>query len=131
MDQRGQISIEFILLAAIVFSVVLIFAVSAADDSELNAVATAVKLGAENSTTQISILNSSQQPVRVTSVNMTGTSNVLIQVKFSRTVTSYQTTILQSIQNSLAASGYSTSSISGNNLNMQTAKHSYTITIVS
>ncbi|HTX61014.1 MAG TPA: class III signal peptide-containing protein [Methanobacterium sp.] len=131
MDQRGQISVEYILLAAIVLLVVIIFAVAITNETELNSVATAVKLGAENGTTQLSILNATMQPVRVTSINMTGTGNVNIQVKFSSSVNTVQIPILQSINRSLTSSGYTTGYTGGTTLNLQTSRHNYTITLVS
>jgi uncharacterized protein (UPF0333 family) len=131
MEQRGQISVEFVLLAAIVLVVVLAFGTAIANENELNSVAAAVKVGAENGTTQLSVINATMQPVRVTSVNMTGTGNVTIQVKFSSSVTSKQGSILQSINQSLTSSGYETNYDGGNTLTLQTSRHNYAITLVS
>ena len=130
MDQSGQISVEFILFAAIVLVVVLTFGLVISDQAEKNSVATAVKIGAENSTTQMSILNRSMQPVRVTSINTTDTGVINIQVKFSGNVTPNQEVILKSINNSLAAQGFKTGYTSGSLINMTTSKHNYLITIV-
>lgn len=130
MEQRGQISVEFVLLAAIVLVVVLAFGIAIANENELNSVAAAVKVGAENGTTQLSVINATMQPVRVTSINMTGTGNVAIQVKFSSSVTSKQGSILQSINQSLTSSGYETNYAGGNTLTLQTSRHNYAITLV-
>ncbi len=131
MDQRGQISVEYVLLAAIVLLVIVVFGFAIANETELNSVATAVKMGAENGTTQASILNATMQPVRVTSINMTGTGNVTIQVRFSSSINSVQETILQSINKSLTTSGYKTNYSGGTTLNLQTNRHNYTITLLS
>ena len=130
MDQRGQISVEFVLFAAIVLVVVLTFGIVIADQAEKNSVATAVKIGAENSTTQMSILNGSMQPLRVTSINTTDTGVINIQVKFSGNVTNSQAFILKSINNSLAAQGFVTGYSGGSLINMTTSRHNYVITIV-
>ena len=50
MDQRGQISIEYILLVAIVLVIVVIFGLIITDQNEQNNVASAVQLGAANAT---------------------------------------------------------------------------------
>ncbi|MCE7697932.1 MAG: hypothetical protein K8E24_003550 [Methanobacterium paludis] len=55
----------------------------------MNSVSTAVKLGAENATTNMVITNSSMQPMRVTGINETANgSNENVTVRFSRTLTS-------------------------------------------
>lgn len=130
MDERGQISVEYILFAAIVLVVVIAFALVITDQMEKDSVASAVKIGAENSTTQMSLLNRSMQPVRVTSINTTDNGTINIQVKFSGNVTANQVTILKSINNSLASEGYVTGYAGGYMINMTTSRHNYIITIV-
>ncbi len=129
MDQRGQISVEYILIAALVMLVVIVFGVVITNESELNSVASAVKTGAENGTTYASILDASMQPVKVTNVSMTGDDNVTIQVRFSSSVDSVNETILKSINNSLTGSGYPTNYSGGSTLNLETNRHNYTITL--
>lgn len=131
MDRRGQISVEFILLAAIVLLVVIVFGAVIVNQSELDAVASTVKTGAENGTTQLSLVNTTMQPVRVTSVNMTGKDNISIIINFSSSVNSVQQTILTSINRSLTDNGYKTNYSGGTILNFQTSRHNYTITLVS
>lgn len=133
MDQRGQISVEYILFAAIVMLVVIVFGSVIMNENELNSVASAVRIGAENGTTELSLLNRSMQPVRVTSVDMhkiNDTENINITVNFSTSVTSVQEEILTSINNSLTRSGYNTNYSGGTSLNLQTNRHNYTITLV-
>lgn len=129
MDQRGQISVEFILLAAIVLMVVVSIGVVVANENELNSVASAVRIGAENGTTHASIVNPNMQPVRVTSVDMDGRDNITIQVHFSSSVNPIKDPIFQSISNSLTGSGYTTSYSGGESLNLVTSRHNYTITL--
>lgn len=131
MDQKAQISVEFILLAGMVMLVVLVFAGVISDQSEMNAVATTVKLGAENATTQQSIINGTMQPMRVTNIDMTGTGNIAIQVHFSGNISSIESQILSSINKSLASSGYHTGYSGGSQIDLQTNKHNYTITLIS
>jgi uncharacterized protein (UPF0333 family) len=129
MDQRGQISVEYILIASIVLLVVVVFGMAITEQTEIDSVATAVRIGAENSTTYLSLSNSGMQPVRVTSVNITGTNNVNMQVKFSGPVTSIQSQILGSINKSLSADGFITGYTGGSQITFTTTKHNYTITI--
>ncbi|TMS40319.1 MAG: class III signal peptide-containing protein [Methanobacterium sp.] len=134
MDQRGQISVEYILLAAIVMLVVIVFGSVIMNNNELNSVASAVRIGAENGTTELSLLNRSMQPVRVTSVSMSeinGTGNYNINVSFSGPVTSVQEKVLNSINNSLTGSGFKTDYTGGPMLNLSTSRHKYTITLYS
>lgn len=131
MDQRGQISVEFVLFAAIVLLVVLAFGLVVSDQNELNSVATAVRTGAENGTTYLSVNNATMQPVRVTKVDMTGTGNINIQVYFSSSVSSIQDKILSSINQSLSSEGFNTGFTGGNQINFQTTRHNYTITLVT
>lgn len=129
MDQRGQISVEYILLAAIVMMFVIIFGIVIAEESEVNSVVTAVKMGAENGTTYASILNPTMQPVRVTSLDTNGENDITIQVHFSSSVDSINDTILQSIEKSLADNGY-TATNDGSKLNLATGRHNYIIELV-
>ena len=46
MDQRAQISVEFILLVAIVLTIVLVFSLIITNENEQNNVATDAQLGA-------------------------------------------------------------------------------------
>lgn len=130
MDQKGQISVEYILLAAIVLFIVIAFGWVITNESELNSVASAVKMGAENGTTYSSILNPQMQPVRVTSVDTNGDDNVTIEVRFSSSVNSINETILKSINNSLAGSGYHANNFSESKLYLETNRHNYTIILV-
>ncbi len=131
MDQRGQISVEYILIAAIVMFIVIAFGWVVANESELNSVALSVKMGAENGTTYASIINPQMQPVRVTGVDMNGEDDVTIEVRFSSSVESINETILNSIKNSLASSGYDSTSFSDSKLYLQTNRHSYTVILVT
>jgi uncharacterized protein (UPF0333 family) len=130
MDQRGQISVEYILLAAIVMLIVIVFGWVIANESELNSVASAVKMGAENGTTYASVINPTMQPVRVTSVDTNGENNITIEVRFSSSVDSINGTILQSINRSLAGSGYAATSFGDSKLNLETSRHNYTVILI-
>ena len=107
MDQRAQISVEYILLVAIILLVVLIFASIAFNENEENNVASSVQLGAANATANMVFTNTSQAPVRVTSVNMTNSSSTQfnIVIHFSGTV-SNPTLVFNSIINSLHTAGF-------------------------
>jgi len=76
MDQRAQISAEYVLLLGIIFVIVLFMAVALTNENEQNSVATAAQLGASNATAYIIFTNTSQSPVKVTYVNMTNGNTV-------------------------------------------------------
>ncbi len=136
MDQRGQISIEYILLVAIVLVIVVIFGVVISNQSEQNNVASAVQLGATNATANLVFANNSQSPVKVTNVAMTGNgTNINMVVHFSRSVTDQQAIIFASIIQSLKSSGYTNITNTSTTMTLTTAtsglgtRHIYTITL--
>jgi uncharacterized protein (UPF0333 family) len=104
MDQRAQISIEYILLVAIILLVVLVFSTLIFAENEQNNVATAAQLGASNATAILAYTDTSQSPIKVTYVSMTNsntTNNTInLVIHLSRPITN-QTPILNSIANSL------------------------------
>lgn len=130
MDGRGQISIEVVFFVAIVVVIVLVFASIMGDQNEQNMVSSAVKLGAENATTNMVITNTGMTPVRVTSVSMvaSGTAET-VTVKFSGSLTDAQKgVVLNSTNQSLVKQGYSdTVSNTANVLTLSTKRHVYTI----
>lgn len=136
MDQRGQISIEYILLVAIILVVVVIFGLIITDQNEQNNVASAVQLGATNATANLVFGNNSQSPVKVTNVAMTGTGqNIKMVVHFSRSVSDQQSIILSSIIQSLKSSGYTNIVNNSNSITLTTSttstgtRHIYNITL--
>ena len=130
MDQRAQISIEYILLIAIILLVVLIFASIAFNENENNDVASAVQLGANNATANMVFTNTSQAPVRVTSVYMNNSTSTQynIVIHFSGQV-SNPTQVFNSIINSLNAAGFNNTSQNSTAIVVTTQKLSYIITL--
>jgi uncharacterized protein (UPF0333 family) len=138
MDQRAQISVEYILLVAIILAVVLIFASVIINENEENNVASAVQLGASNATATMVFTNTSQLPLKVTYVNMTNTSNttqvpISIVIHFSGPI-SNPLPVFNSIVNSLNATGYNNTTRSNTALTLTTQsgsgiRHIYTITL--
>jgi hypothetical protein len=136
MDQRAQISVEYILLVAIILFVVLIFASVVINGNEQNNVASAVQLGASNATANMVFTNTSQPPVKVTYVNMTNVVNstqVNVIVHFSGPIPN-PTPVFNSIVNSLNATGYNNTIQSNTALTLTTQsgsgiRHIYTITL--
>jgi uncharacterized protein (UPF0333 family) len=135
MDQKAQISIEYILLVAIILAVVLVFALIITDQNEQNSVATAAQLGASNATANMLFTNTSQSPVKVTSVTMTNvnSTNINMVIHFSGPITN-NAPVIGSIINSLQASGYSNITNTSSSLTLTTTtsgagiRHIYTIT---
>ena len=133
MDQRAQISIEYVLILAMVVVIVCLFAFYAGDQSELNSVSSVVKLGAENATTNMVITNAGMAPVRVTSISMSSGHDVTIQIHFSNSVSNIQNQILDNINKSLTSQGYSTwyNNSSQTSIPLNTNRHLYNISIIS
>ena len=126
MDQNAQISAELILFAGLMLVIVLVFATVIANENELNMVATAARIGADNATTQLSILNPTMSPVRVTKIYMNSTTYG-ITITLSGTVTSTQnTTLINGVMNSMQSQGYT---VSGNTVT--NARNNYTFVINS
>lgn len=129
MDNKGQISVEYILFVGFVLALVLIIAVYVGDQNQQNTIATAARLGAVNGSTEIGILYNNVAPIRVDRINMTGGTNININIYLSNsnlTVTQKQT-ILGSVQQSIEAAGFTVQNNAGNNLTINTSTHYYLI----
>jgi uncharacterized protein (UPF0333 family) len=139
MDQRAQISVEYILLVAIILSIVLVFSLIITNENEQNNVATAAQLGAANATANIVLTNSNQSPIKVTSVSMSnGTirgSDINVVIHFSRPVGDQSDTIFSSIIKSLNSSGFNNISSNSTAVTVTTSTtsggttHKYFITL--
>jgi uncharacterized protein (UPF0333 family) len=131
MDQRAQISIEYVLFLALVVVIVLVFAGFIGDQFELNTVSSAAKLGAENATTNMVITNSNMEPVRVTNISMNASNSTEnVTLALSRSLTAAQdVVVLSNIKQSLIAQGYNPiyDPNTMNNVTLQTSRHNYTI----
>ncbi|MBZ2165400.1 class III signal peptide-containing protein [Methanobacterium spitsbergense] len=134
MDQRAQISVEYILLVAIVMLIVIVFAVIITDQNEQNNVASAAQLGATNATANLIFTNTGQSPVKVTSVSMTNGTTINMTIHFSRSVTGQESVIIDSITKSLNSAGYTNTSKTTNSVTLTTStgvsvRHTYFITL--
>lgn len=131
MDNRGQLSAEYILIVGIILLVILVIAFLATDQSEQNSIATAARVGAANTSAEIGILNTTTRPIRVTNVNMTGGTNITITIYLSNTALSsgQKQTILAGVQQAIANEGFTVQNNAGNNLTIDTIKHDYLIKI--
>jgi uncharacterized protein (UPF0333 family) len=131
MDQRAQISMEYVLFLAMVVVIVSLFGVYVSDQSELNSVSAAVKLGAENATTNMVITNNNMEPVRVMNISMNASNSTEnVTLALSRSLTAAQNvTVFNNIAKSLIAQGYNPlyDPDTMNNITFQTSRHNYTI----
>lgn len=128
MDGRGQISVEYILFVGFVLVVILVIANVVGDQSEQNAIATSAKLGAVNATTEIGILNTTVQPLRVNEIVITGSDPIDMTIYLSGTTTSSQKVdILTSVNRSIAAEGYSPQYTGSNVVTLSTSRRDYNI----
>ena len=127
MDQQGQISIEFVLILALMAVIVCAVGWYVGDSSEQSVITSSVRSAADNATTSLSLLNRSIAPVRVEDINtVTNGSNITLQVDISGSLSSTQNQIINSsILSSIASQGYNVT-----NNTIITGKHRYTIQIV-
>jgi uncharacterized protein (UPF0333 family) len=105
MDSKGQLSAEYILLLG--FFLLIIFAVAsyAGNENEQNSIATATRLGADNATAALSITTPGMFPVRVESINMSGTENITLTIYLSDNNDQIKTAVLTGVKNSLTSQG--------------------------
>lgn len=134
MDQRAQISAEYILMVAIILIIVVVFALVITDQNEQNTISTAAQLGASNASASLVMANTTLSPLKVTSVNMVDTSStgITITIKFSRNVGAQQPDIFNGIEKSLRAAGYNNLTNTGNSITLTTTtqvglRHNYLI----
>jgi len=137
MEQKGQISIEFVLIIGLMLVIVLAIAGYAGYANENNAIAAAAREGATNASSNIVLLNRSMVPIKVEDISLIGSGhNLTIQIDISGTISSSQNkTIVDSTLNSIVAQGY----IRVNNTNSSNSPyadyivakwHNYNITLV-
>jgi uncharacterized protein (UPF0333 family) len=133
MDNKGQISVEFILFLAIVLVIVLAVGYFISDQSEQNSIATATRLGAENATTSMGITNPGIMPVRVEAIQMNGNQNITVIINLSYSSTQIANTTLTGVYNALTSQGYAPQKgiVLNNiqNLTINTSRHKYTIQV--
>jgi hypothetical protein len=134
MDDRAQVSVELILFLAFVLAIILVFATYIADANEKNIIETSVKLGAENATSTMVLLDRSMEPLRVTSISVSGSDPVVMTLHFSRSIDyTTQKYVAEGVVTSLISQGYDaesnytdTSKLKGN-VTLQKARHNYLI----
>ncbi len=127
MDQRGQISIEFVLVMALMIVIVLSVGWYVSDSNESNIISSAARSGADNAVTALSMVNRSMVPVRVEDIITTSNgSNITISIDISGSLSAYQNqTIINSTLSSIAAQGYTLT-----NDSIVTSRHTYKIKLV-
>ncbi|AIS32208.1 class III signal peptide-containing protein [Methanobacterium formicicum] len=134
MDSKGQLSAEYILMLGFVLLIVLAVAFYAGNENEQNSISSATRSGATNATTALSVTTPGMLPVRVESIEMSGTGNITLLIKLSNKNAQIQNITLTGVYNSLTSQGYSPlKNIDSNeiiqNLNLNTSKHNYTISL--
>ena len=134
MDDRAQVSVELILFLAFVLAIILVFATYIADANEKNIIETSVKLGAENATSTMVLLDRSMEPLRVTSISVSGSDPIVMTLHFSRSIDyTTQKYVAEGVVTSLISQGYDaesnytdTNELKGN-VTLQKARHNYLI----
>lgn len=127
MDQKGQISIEFVLVIGLIVVIVLAIAPYIGEQNENNVIAVAAREGASNTITNITLLNRNMAPIVVKDLKMTGSGqNITIQIRLSSSVSSDQNQlIVNGTLASIAAQGYTLT-----NGTIVTNRHRYNVTLV-
>jgi uncharacterized protein (UPF0333 family) len=127
MDRRGQISLEFVLILALMAVIVGAIGWYAGNANEQNVITSAVRSAADNATTTLAMLNRTMKPVTVEDITTTTNgNNITLQVDISGSLSSNQNQIIKSsILSSIASQGYNVTSNT-----IVTNKHVYTIKVV-
>lgn len=124
-DQRGQISVEFVLILAIMAIIVAGIGWYVGNSNEESVISSAVRSAADNATTAL-VLNNSINPVRVEEISTTyNGTNIALELHFSSPINN-QTSIAisNSILNSIASQGYKVI-----NNSIVTKGHTYTVNV--
>ncbi|MCZ3367291.1 MULTISPECIES: class III signal peptide-containing protein [Methanobacterium] len=126
MDRRGQISLEFVLILALMAVIVGAIGWYAGNANEQNVITSAVRSAADNATTTLAMLNRTMKPVTVEDITTTTNgNNITLQVDISGSLSSNQNQIIKSsILSSIASQGYNVTSNT-----IVTNKHVYTIKV--
>ncbi len=108
----------------------ILIATYAGEQIEQNIVAAAVRDGASNSSAELSILNKTIQPVRVTSVDTTSGDPITITINLSNNslIQAQKQLILLGSEKALEGQGFTVTN-EGNYLTMTTGRHNYNITV--
>lgn len=123
MDQRGQISIEFVLILALMAVIVSAIGWYVGNANEQNVISSAVRSSADNATTSLSLLNSSMKPTRVGNITTTDNgTKITLRVYIHGLPSSLTQNVTSSILSSIASQGYN---VTGNTI--VTKKHIYII----
>ncbi len=127
MDQRGQISIEFVLILALMLVIVLGVGWYVGNSNESNVISSAARSGADNAITTLAMSNRTMAPVRVEDISTTNNgTNVTVNIDISGSLSDFQNqTIINSTLSSIAAQGYNL--VNGSII---TSRHTYKIKLV-
>ncbi|MGZ7118805.1 MAG: hypothetical protein ACXVH2_03790 [Methanobacterium sp.] len=136
MDQRGQISIEFVLVIAFMLVIVLLIGSYIGDNNEINTVTTAARTGSMDAVTNLTILNRNMDPIKVNDVRTTGNGqNLTLLINLSGPISNNANiTIFNAAIQSMANVGQYAINTS-NSTNpfddvVVTSKHRYSVVIV-
>lgn len=135
VDQKGQISIEFVLIIGFMLILVLVFAGYIGDAMESNSVSAAARSGAMDAASNIVLLNQSAEPLRVNDINIIGNGqNLTIQINIDITPSATaKLAIFNGALHSVADLGYTIDTQNAMNPYddvVVSSRHRYSITIV-
>ncbi|MEN4017805.1 MAG: hypothetical protein PQ968_05075 [Methanobacterium sp.] len=135
MDQRGQISIEFVLVVALMLVIVLLVGAYAGDQNEINTVTAAARTGAMDAATDLALLNRNMEPLRVNDVRINGSGqNLTLLINVSGPISDNSNrTIFNATLQSIADLGYTIDVRNTTNFFddvVVTGRHTYGVIIV-
>lgn len=119
METRGQLTAEFILIVGFIIVIVLAVVSYIGPQNEQNTVLAAAREGATDAIAKIDIIDLTVQPIRVTSLQVTGDTNKTVRILFSGTIPEkYKAVILNQTVATVVNQGFTqinNSSVQGNN----------------
>jgi len=132
MDKRGQISIEFVLIVAFMFILVILFGTYATDANEKNVVSSAARSGVMDAATKLLLDNNITQPIHVNEIATDGNGqNITLSINVSGPVsTNTMNNLTSSAIQSIAAQGYKVDTTNPNDTFVSTSRHNYRVKIV-
>lgn len=137
MDQRGQISIEFVLVMSLMLVIVLLAGSYASEQNEINTVTAAARTGSMGAVTNLALLNVNMEPIRVEDIRMNGSGQnltLLINVSGPISTSANRTIFNATIQSILNLNqGYTLDQRNLTNIYddvVVTSRHNYGVVIV-
>ncbi len=136
MDQRGQISIEFVLVIAFMLVIVILVGSYASEQNEISSITAAARTGATDAITIIAITNKNLNPTRINEIRMNGSGQnltLLLNISGPISIEANRTVFNATIQSMAKVGNYGINTNNNTNLFddvVVTGRHNYGVIIV-